>query len=73
MYSPLVVIVPLEADHNTAVLLVPEIVALNCCCAPVRRLAFPGETEIEIWLGCDTVMAAEADFVESAALVAVTV
>ena len=73
VYSPLVVIVPPETDHNTAVLLVPEIVAVNCCCPLVRRLAFPGETETEIWLDCDTVMVAEADLVESAALVAVTV
>ena len=65
-------IVPPDADHVTAVLLVPEIMAVNCCCAPDWRLAVPGVIEIEIWLGCDTVIAAEADLVASAALVAVT-
>ena len=62
---------PPDADHVTAVSLVPEIVAVNCCCPLVRTLAVPGEMEIEI--GCDTVIAAEADLVESAVLLAVTV
>jgi hypothetical protein len=73
VYNPLLVIVPPDADHVTAVLLVPEIMAVNCCCPPVWRLAVPGETEIEIWLGCDTVTTADADLVASALLVAVTV
>jgi hypothetical protein len=65
--------VPPDAVHVTAVLLVPEIIAVNCCCAAVWRLAVPGETDIDIWVGCETVMVAEEDLVESAALVAVTV
>jgi len=73
VYSPLVVIAPPDAVHVTAVLLVPEIIAVNCCCFPAWRLAVPGETEIDTWVGCETVIIAEADLDESAALVAVTV
>jgi hypothetical protein len=47
VYSPVVVIVPPDAVHVTAVLLVPEIIAVNCCCPPAWRLAVPGESEID--------------------------
>jgi hypothetical protein len=44
MYRPLLDMVPVagEMDHVTAVLLVPETVALNCCVAPAYRLADVG-------------------------------
>lgn len=35
VYRPVVVIVPPVAFHKTAVLLVPDTEATNCCCAPV--------------------------------------
>ena len=38
-------IVPPDADQVTAVLLVPETTAENCCCAPVSKLAAVGEIE----------------------------
>ena len=40
---PLVEIVPAEADQVTAVLLVPETVAENCCCPPDASGADEGE------------------------------
>jgi hypothetical protein len=42
-----VLTVPPDADQVTAVLLVPEILAANCSCPPVERLAVFGETEID--------------------------
>ena len=70
MYSPVVEIVPALAFQVTAVLLVPVIVAENCCVPPVWSEADVGDTEIAT--GALTVTAAEADLVVSAMLVAVT-
>jgi hypothetical protein len=64
--------VPPEAAQTTAVLLDPDTEAVNCFCPPVNKLAVLGETEIDTCVGCDTVTAAVADLVESAALVEVT-
>jgi hypothetical protein len=54
------------------VLLVPDTVAVNCCWPFSVIAAVVGVTLIEIACGADTLTVAEADFVESAALVAVT-
>jgi hypothetical protein len=48
VYMPLAAILPLDADQVTAVLLVHETEAENCCCAPVCKLAAVGE--IETWI-----------------------
>jgi hypothetical protein len=71
VYSPLVVTVPPVAFHATPVLLVPNTEAVNCCRPPVWIVAAPGEMEIDTWVGCETLIVAEDDLVESAALVAV--
>ncbi len=71
VYSPLEEIVPLLADQVTEVFVVPLTVTVNCCVAPFSRDAVVGEMEIET--GAFTVTTAEADFVVSAALVAVMV
>ena len=63
--------VPPVADHVTAVFVVPVTVAENCCVPPVWTEAEVGDTEIAT--GAATVTAADADWVVSAALVAVTV
>jgi hypothetical protein len=63
---------PVE-DQVTAVLLVPLTLALKSCCAPVCKLAEVGETLTETMTGAVTETVAEADLVESATLVAVTV
>ena len=66
--------VPPVADQVTAVLLLPVTVAVNCCVAPVWS-----DAEVGLMLtattggGEVTVTLAEADFVLSATLVAVTV
>jgi hypothetical protein len=73
VYRPVVVTVPPVAFHATLVLLVPNTDAVNCCCPPVRIVAVPGETEIDTWVGCETLIVAEDDLLESAELVAVTV
>ena len=74
MYTPIVVIVPAVAFQVTPVLLVPLREAVNCWLAPVCRLAPDGEMEIPITEGeLFTVTRAEADFVVSATVVAVTV
>jgi hypothetical protein len=65
------VIVPPVPDQVTDVLLVPVTVAVNCCVAPVCREAEVGLMVIAT--GTVTVTVAEADFVESATLVALTV
>ena len=52
-------------------MLEPVTVAVNCCVAPICSDAEVGL--IVIATGIDTVTVAEADFVESATLVAVTV
>ena len=62
---------PAVADQVTAVLLVPVIVAPNCCVPPVCSDVEAGE--IATATGAATVTVAEADLVVSAALVAVTV
>jgi hypothetical protein len=62
---------PLPATlHDTAVFDVPITVAANCWCPPVRTCAVAGETVTEI--GGMMVTEAVADFVGSAAEVAVT-
>lgn len=64
---------PPLADQVTAVLLEPVTVAVNCCVPPVASEAEPGLTETATVWGAVTVTVAEADWVESATLVAVTV
>src|SRR5882762_5559627 len=73
MYRPPVVTVPADADQATAVLLVPDTYAVNCCCPALGRPTALGESETDTWTGWVTVTKAEADLVESAALVAVIV
>lgn len=74
MYNPEVEIVPPVAVQVTAVLLVPLTVVLNCREPPEFTDAVPGVMETETAGGEEvTVTVAEADFVESAELVAVTV
>ena len=72
MKRPLLEMVPPVAVHVTAVLLLPVTVALNCCVAPVCSVAAVGEMLTEITGAC-TFTVALADFVVSAAEVAVTV
>ena len=73
MNKPLVEIVPPVADQVTAVLVVPVTVAVNCWVPPVCT-----DAELGLMLtatgggGAVTVTVTEADFVLSAALVAVT-
>src|ERR671924_404593 len=55
----------------TAVFVVPVTVAVNCCGCPTGTLTAEGETDTLTF--CRTVTVAEADFVGSAAEVAVTV
>jgi hypothetical protein len=59
--------------HVTAVFVVPLTVAENCCCAPVETWVAEGETTTETDAADWITTAAEADFVESATEVAVTV
>ena len=63
---------PPLADQVTDLLLLPVMEAENCCVAPVATLTDTGVTEMDI-TGADTDTAALADFVLSAALVAVIV
>jgi hypothetical protein len=63
---------PPLADQVTAVLLEPVTVAVNCCVPPVASEAEPGLTETATAWGAVTVTVAEADWVGSATLVAVT-
>jgi len=66
--------VPPVADQDTAVLLLPVTVAENCWVALVERDAEPGEIDTATAAtGALTVTVADADLVESAALVAFTV
>jgi hypothetical protein len=65
--------VPPVADQVTAVLLEPVTVALNCFVPPGVSEADVGLIEIATAVGTVTVTAADADFVGSAALFAVTV
>jgi hypothetical protein len=52
---------------------VPETVAVNCCVPPAPTDVVVGEMVTELTTGAVTVTVADADFVVSAALVAVTV
>jgi len=63
---------PPVADQVTAVLLLPVTVAVNCWVALVESDAEPGESDTAT-TGALTVTVADADLVESAALVAFTV
>jgi hypothetical protein len=71
---PVEVIVPLPfvTAHVTAVLLVPDTVAANCCCHFAGMVVEVGEIEIEI-LGTVTPTEADPAFVGSATLTACTV
>jgi len=71
VYKPPVEMVPPVADQFTTVLLLPVTAAVNCWVAPVESDAEPGESDTAT-TGVLTVTVADADFVESAALVAVT-
>jgi len=64
---------PPVADHVTDALLVPVIVAWNCCVLPVTIEADVGEIVTATTGAALTVTAAEADLVVSATLVAFTV
>jgi hypothetical protein len=73
VYRPPVVIEPLVAVQVTAVFELPLTLALNCCVPPVDSEAEAGVMETATTCGALTFTVAEADLVESAALVAVTV
>jgi hypothetical protein len=68
-----IVPVPLATAHVTALLVVPEIPAANCCCHLSGIATVVGEMVIETTAGSVTLTVAEADLVASAALTAVTV
>jgi hypothetical protein len=70
---PLVEIDPPLADQATEVLLLPVTVAANCCVPPVLIVAEVGLIDTATTGAAVTVTLAAADFVESAALVALTV
>jgi hypothetical protein len=70
---PLDETVPPVADQVTAVLLEPVTVAVNCCVPLVFSDAEVGEMLTETTVATLTVTVADADFVLSAMLVAVTV
>jgi len=73
VYKPEVEIVPPVAVHVTAVFDDPVTVAVNCCVCPTCKVWLVGEIEtLTTGAGC-IVTAADADFVVSAAEVAVTV
>jgi hypothetical protein len=72
--TPAEVIVPELVDQEMDLFVtVPCTVALNCSVPPVATFAVVGEIVTEVTLGAATAMVAVADFVVSAALVAVTV
>ncbi len=74
VYSPELEALPAVADQVTAVFVEPVTVAVNCCVPLVSIDAAVGLIETDTGGGADvTVIVAEADFVLSAALVAVTV
>jgi hypothetical protein len=75
VYSPdwVIVPVPCVTAHVIAVLLEPETVAANCCCHFSGIETVVGEMPTVMACGRDTVTIAEADFVVSATLTAVTV
>jgi hypothetical protein len=68
VYSPVVLIEPTTGlmDHVTAVFVVPETVAVNCCVCNGPRVDVVGETETAITPGGVSVTVAEALFVGSA-------
>jgi hypothetical protein len=66
-----VVTEPPVPDQVTDVFVEPVTVAVNCCVVPATRVTVEGLMEIET--GALTVTVADADFVESATLVAFTV
>ena len=80
VYKPEEVTIPVErfppgvplTSQFTAVLLVPETVALNCSDCPVCRLALAGETETAIAGAVVRVTAADAAADGCATLCAVT-
>jgi len=72
VYTPAVVIEPPVPDQVTAVLLEPLTAAVNCWVPPGARAAEVGLIETETDEFPVTVTVAEADLVESATLVAVT-
>jgi hypothetical protein len=72
VYNPLEVILPSVALHVTAVLVVPVTDAVNCCIPPIGKLTLAGLIVITTPEEA-TVTSADADFMESAMLVAVTV
>ncbi len=63
---------PPDADHVTAVFVVPVILAVNCCVAPVSNDAEVGLMAMATDTGEVTVTVAVADLVGSATLVAVS-
>ena len=73
VYRPVEETVPPLADQVTEVLLDPVTVAVNCWMPPVESEAEVGEMLTETTGGAVTATDAEADFVWSAVLVAVTV
>jgi hypothetical protein len=75
VYSPdsVIVPVPFVTDQVTAVSLEPETVAANCCCPFWAMESEAGEILTEIVCAADTLTIAEADFVVSAPLTAITV
>ena len=64
---------PAVADQFTAVLLLPVTVALNCCVPLLNIEAETGEIVTATTGSALTVTVADADLVESATLVALTV
>ena len=71
VYKPDADIEPAVANQVTDVFVDPVTAAENCCVAPVRMVAELGFMETAT--PATTVTVADADFVESATLVAVTV
>jgi len=65
--------VPAEADQFTAVLLLPLTLAVNCCVPLLNIEADTGEIVTATTGAALTVTFADADLVESATLVALTV
>src|SRR6202007_2968145 len=72
VYMPPREMLPPVADQVTVVVLLPLTLAVNCCVPPVSIEAEIGEMLTET-TGALTATVAEADLVESARLVAVTV
>jgi len=70
---PLEETLPAVADQFTAVLLLPVTVAVNCCVPLLNIEADTGEIVTATTGAALTVTVADADLVESATLVALTV